>query len=390
MKVRAFPNPSQQSCMSRERSSGRTRRARPILVLVLVPSVETDDPTLEFYNDFTHSHAEFKRAFAELDLAWRWQPVTIADYRDVIAGMAEDRGTHRPVIFNLCDGDETNGVPGISVIRCLDEHGLPYTGADERFFRDTTSKIDMKITFDAAGVPTAPWEVITSHDVVSRSLFERIGRPLIVKPAVSAGSLGISIRSVVDTPRALRAQLRRLSKGFHGWDVTSGGVFVERFISGPEYTTFIVGSHDAPERARIYPAVERIFFDDLPDREKFLSFDRLWETFEEEDPVSDDASLWEYDPVPEDLQTRIHEVSWAAYAAMGGHGYGRVDLRMDAATGELHVLEVNAQCGLSEDENYTSIGAVVRVAGLPYSAIIREIIDEALQTGVPARRSLTA
>ena len=66
--------------------------------------------------------------------------------------------------------------------------------------------------------------------------------------------------------------------------------------------------------------------------------------------------------VPAELGARIELLSWEAYAAVRGHGYGRVDLRMDAASGELHVLEVNAQCGLSEDENYTSIGAILRVS----------------------------
>lgn len=201
--------------------------------------------------------------------------------------------------------------------------------------------------------------------------------------------MGISVRSVVSTGRQLRAQLRRLEEGFHGWDLASDGILVERFIQGSEFTTLIVGSATDPANARIYPAVERIFYADLPPEEQFLSFDRLWETFEEEAPVSDEDALWEYAPAPAALQDRIREVSWAAYAATGGHGYGRVDLRLDAATGELFVLEVNAQCGLSEDENFTSIGAILRFAGQPYHGLVREIIDEALAPRSASRR-LTA
>lgn len=375
--------------MGRDRSRGRTRRARPPIVWVLVPSVATDDPTLAWYNDFSQGHAEFERAFAALGMPWKWQPVTMADYRDVIAEIARPPRTHTPVVFNLCDGDEAKGVPGVSVIRGLEEHGLPYTGSNEAFYRDTTSKIDMKVTFDATGVPTSPWAIVSSDDVDPRALFRRIGRPLIVKPAVSAGSMGISVRSVVSTGRQLRAQLRRLEEGFHGWDLASDGILVERFIQGSEFTTLIVGSATDPANARIYPAVERIFYADLPPEEQFLSFDRLWETFEEEAPVSDEDALWEYAPAPAALQDRIREVSWAAYAATGGHGYGRVDLRLDAATGELFVLEVNAQCGLSEDENFTSIGAILRFAGQPYHGLVREIIDEALAPRSASRR-LTA
>ena len=39
-------------------------------------------------------------------------------------------------------------------------------------------------------------------------------------------------------------------------------------------------------------------------------------------------------------------------------GYTRIDIRQDSTTGKLYMLEANAQCGLSEDEDYTSIGAI--------------------------------
>lgn len=342
---------------------------------VLAPLVETDDPDLAWYSDYTQSRAEYARAFADLGWAWRWQEVTLADHAEVIARIArESRAEGRePVVLNLCDGDERNGSPGLSVIRCLEAHGLRYTGADERFYDVTTSKIVMKECFDRARVPTAPWEVLPA-EAFPRGLIGRLGAPLIVKPAVSAGSMGITTKSVVRTPQALKAQLDRLARGYHGWDLAGGGVFAERFVSGPEFTTLIVGDGDAPERASVYPPVERVFHPDLPETERFLSFDRLWGLYEVEAPLEGDADLWRYRPAPEALQDRIRDVSWAAYAAVDGRGYGRVDLRQDARTGELYVLEVNAQCGLSEDEAYTSIGAILRFARSPFSHLVREII----------------
>ena len=52
---------------------------------------------------------------------------------------------------------------------------------------------------------------------------------------------------------------------------------------------------------------------------------------------------------------------------------------MDKATGKLYVLEVNAQCGLSEDENYTSIGAIVRLSNQSYAGLILHILQDAMQ-----------
>lgn len=347
----------------------------PLLVWVLAPLVETSDPDIAWYSDHAQGRAEYERAFAALGHAWRWQDVTLADHREVIARMVRESAGHRPVVFNLCDGDETNGAPGVSVIRCLAEHGLRFTGSDERFYDATTSKITMKEAFDRTGVPTAPWATLHRDGSDAADAIARLGAPLIVKPAVSAGSMGITTKSVVHTPRALRAQLRVLAKGYHGWDLAGGGVFVERFVTGAEFTTFIVGSSESRSRATVYPPVERAFNAGLPPEERFLSFERLWGLYAEEERVTvGDGELWQYRKVPRVLAKRVKEISWAAYQAVGGRGYGRVDLRQDAETGEILVLEVNAQCGLSEDEAHTSIGAILRFAGAPFSQAVGQII----------------
>jgi D-alanine-D-alanine ligase len=345
---------------------------------VLVPSAESIDPSIEYYADYSQNHDEFQRAFAALGQPWRWQLVTTANYREVLDAAVAEFGTQGLVVFNMCDGDDSDNVPGIGVIHHLDTLGVAYTGADVAFYQGTTSKIDMKASFDAAGVSTSPWQVVERSARDASKLFSRLGSPLIVKPAISAGSMGISIKSVVADAKALREQVGRLHDGYHGWDLVSGGVMVERYIAGPEFTTFIVGSADNPERARVYLPVERVFHASLPPTEQFLSYDRLWEVHEQESPIGDGESLWEYRPAPVRLRKRIKALSWDAYAAVGGHGYGRVDLRMDAATGEIYVLEVNAQCGLSEDENYTSIGAILRYARRSFASMVREIVDVAL------------
>ena len=46
-------------------------------------------------------------------------------------------------------------------------------------------------------------------------------------------------------------------------------------------------------------------------------------------------------------------------------------------TKEAYVLEVNAQCGLSEDENYTSIGAILRYANQSFTELVIHIINDA-------------
>lgn len=361
-----------------------------LYVWVLAPHLETNDPNIDYYYDFSQSIAEYTKTFNELDVEWKWQPVTIKNYASVINNIArkneKDNKIH--LVFNLCDGDEVNGTPGISVVRLLEEKGLFYTGSDEYFYHITTSKIPMKQAFDKAGVPTAPWEAITTREQLTDNILPRLGSPVIVKPSVSGGSMGVGVRNVVTCAKELNEQVQQMFDGYRGWQLTSDGIVAESFINGPEYTVLIVGSHDKPGKAKIYEPVERIFHPSLPDKEKFLSFDRLWEIYEEEKPMPDEGNFYEYELPDAALIDEIKRISWEAFVATKGKGYTRVDLRMDRETGKLFVLEVNAQCGLSEDEDYTSIGAILRLSGKTFTQLVVAIINDAYQRKKQSARAL--
>ena len=301
------------------------------------------------------------------------------DYKEIIAGLKKRSGRKIPLILNLCDGDEVNGTPGVSVIAELEHHRLIYTGSNAHYYNITTSKIPMKEAFDKAGVPNAKWAVIRSEEDVVDGMCERLGAPLIIKPAVSGGSMGVSVKNVVYTDRELKERVKELSTGYRGWNLLADGLIVEQFITGPEFTTFVVGSATVADSYEVFPGVQRIFHESLPDEEKFLSFDRLWEIYEEEKPMPGNENFYDYHEPPSSIQEQLATISIKAYEAVGGTGYGRLDIRMDQNTGKLYMLEVNAQCGLSEDEDYTSIGAILRFADRSFSSVISSIIRDAFE-----------
>src|SRR6187549_3034082 len=148
-------------------------------VWVLAPLLESNDANIDYYYDFSQSIAEYDKTFKELGIEWKWQPVTIKDYPAIIETISAEKefGTKTPLVFNLCDGDEINGTPGISVVRLLEEKGLLYTGSDEYFYNITTSKIPMKRAFDKARVPTAKWKAITDKEKGLQNIFEKLGSP---------------------------------------------------------------------------------------------------------------------------------------------------------------------------------------------------------------------
>ena len=236
----------------------------------------------------------------------------------------------------------------------------------------------MKQIFEAKNVATPPWEVVTGDLASANNVFIKLGNPVIVKPSVSGGSLGVGINSVVKNSKDLLAQYAKLQEGYHGWNLIEGGVFAEKFIDGPEFTTLIVGNGANIKECKIYMPVERAFNASLPAHEKFLSFDRLWEMYEEETPINNNEDFYNYRLPDSSLLKTICKISYEAYKAVRGKGYGRIDIRMDKETGKMYVLEVNAQCGLSDDENFTSIGAILRLSGNSFGSLIAMIMRNAL------------
>lgn len=362
-------------------------------MVVLVPEPIDIDPALAYYADYSQSRDELARAFAALNRPWRWQPVTVTNYGvvlDALVAEARAAGTALPVVLNLCDGDDGNTVPGVDVIDALEARGFAYTGASAAFYRVTTSKLPMKAAFDAGAVPTAPW-CAWHPAAVAADVLAAVGTPAIVKPAVSAGSMGVTTASVVHTAEALAAQVAALHAGYHGWDLLTGGILVEQFVRGREFTVLLVGDASDAARLQVYTPAERVFHASLPDEERFLSYDRLWEVYDREAPMPNGEYFWEYAPVTGALADELVRVSLLAYDSVGGRGYGRVDLRQCSATGALFVLEVNAQCALSEDENYTSVGAILRFSGASFASLVARLLEDAVRRApAKARRKRRA
>ncbi|MCC6815291.1 MAG: hypothetical protein IT267_02645 [Saprospiraceae bacterium] len=345
---------------------------------VLAPSIVSEDANINYYYDFAQSIKEYSKVFSELELEWTWKEVLLTNYQTIIQEIKKDSLTRKIIVINLCDGDEVNQAPGISVLRELEKQGLCYTGSKEYFYSITTSKIPMKKVFDQHNISTPEWEVVRADGSSIKGIFERLGSPIILKPAVSGGSMGLGTINVVETEAECIQVINKINEGYRGWNLMVDGVFAERYIPGREFTTLLVGSYSQPNNMIYYSSIERVFNKSLPITEQFLSFDRLWETYEEESSLGDDQFLYNYNPPESELDQIIKKLSIETFLSLKGTGYTRIDIRMDEQTGKLFVLEANAQCGLSEDENYTSIGAILRVNNKSFTELISEIMNDAI------------
>lgn len=352
-----------------------------IFVWAFIPYKITEQGLIGEFYDHPGYRQELASVFAELGIKWKWQPITLDNMQAVVEEVVASNSEYTPVVLNYCDGfDEVDGYPGLSVIKLLEAKGIIFTGADSNFEYLTISKIRMKQALVEAGVSTAPYEVISDVNKIG-GICERLGTPLIVKPAISTGGIGLSSKSVVYSDEEIYQQIQHLLKEQKEAQFTIGNIFVERFINGREFTVFIVGSSQQPENLKIYPTLEFIFHPSFPEFEKFKSHKIHLEV---EDFLSGELVTYP-------LIDKICELGKRAYYAVDGNGYGRVDIRMDQTSQELFVLEVNANCAISSqpvsplfEYGQTSVGTILQQAGIPFPQLMSEIIAGAFTGKTPS------
>jgi D-alanine-D-alanine ligase len=262
--------------------------------------------------------------------------------------------------FNLCEGIDGVAAAEPAVISVLELLRLPYTGASSWTTAVCLRKHVVNDLLAGAGLPVPPNAVVRPGDRVPS-----VGLPAICKPAAEDASLGVEQRSVVRSARALSARVRQMHEC---WDE----VLVQRFIDGREVNVGIVGD-------RVLPVAE-IDFGGMPrGMWRIVSYRSKWETGSDEDLGA--APRCPADLSPE-LTAEVKRIALEAWRAVGGEGYGRADLRIDA-DGQPWLLEVNANPDFAPD---AGLARMASVAGTDYPALVHEICELALRRARDASR----
>ena len=242
------------------------------------------------------------------------------------------------VVFLALHG--TYGEDG-TVQRRLEELGVTYTGCDPEASRIGFDKFLTKERLVAAGVPTARYLLIDSP-VASWPM--GWDPPIVLKPARQGSSVGLQfVERVADWTKALAEAMRHDSQ-----------VLMEEKIIGRECTVGILG--DKP-----LPLVEV--------RPKTGIYD-----YQTKYSV---GTTDYFCPAPFDEATtaRVQAAGLAAFKAIGGRDYSRVDVIVQAS-GDLVVLEVNTLPGMTETSLLPKAAAA---AGIGYADLCQQMVDLALK-----------
>jgi D-alanine-D-alanine ligase len=240
-----------------------------------------------------------------------------------------------------------------TVQELLELLGIPYTASGPSACIRCMDKVIAKHAFRDAGIPTPDFFAFAQAAFgelgAARALpeiEERLGFPIVVKPAGQGSALGIKFAgSVADVPAAIVAAFSYDTK-----------VLLERHVAGRDLAVSVLEGPDGPEAL---PVVEAV-----PQDEDFYDFEARYEIGRT--VFTCPAAL------PGDVAERAAELALRSYAALGCYGFARVDLMLEAATGELTVLEANAIPGLTET---SLLPLAAEAAGIGFDALIERIVS---------------
>ncbi len=229
----------------------------------------------------------------------------------------------------------------------LEKCGVPYVGSGPRSSLVAFDKRLTKAAFDAAGVATPAWEVLS--DPAARTL----PLPVVLKPPCQGSSIGIH--------RVFRHA--EWAAAFTDAVRYDGEVLVEDYLPGRELTVGILGGE-------ALPAVEirapRGYYDYVSKYTKGRTCYLV--------------------PAPlTGLETRrARALGLAAFRALDCAGFGRTDIRLDSR-GRMGVLEVNTIPGFTETSLLPKAAAA---AGYSFAELCDRIMRSAALKGQASRRML--
>lgn len=245
-----------------------------------------------------------------------------------------DAGFERVWIALHGPGGEDGTVQG-----ALEFMGVPYTGSGVMGSAIGMDKLATKRLAQSIGVATSDFVVLNGADDFDAAL-ERLGLPLIVKPATQGSSVGMSkVERAADLPAAYAAAC-----------ALETSVFAEPWITGGEYTVSILKERALPS---IRIETPRTFYDY---EAKYFRNDTQYHL-----PSGLSAMAEEH----------LANLALAAFGAVGASGWGRADFMMDA-TGRPLLLEVNTVPGMTD---HSLVPMAARAVGIDFDALVWQVLE---------------
>jgi D-alanine-D-alanine ligase len=217
--------------------------------------------------------------------------------------------------------------------------GLPYTGSGVMGSAIGMDKLRTKRLAASVGIPSADYLVLRGPQDLETCI-DRLGLPIIVKPATQGSSVGMTkVEKAGDLAAAYQAAA-----------LLEPNVFAEQWITGAEYTVALLQSRALPSIRIETPAT---FYDY---QAKYFRNDTRYHC---PSGLSNEA------------EKHLANLAVATFAAVGAEGWGRADFMMDK-TGRPFLLEVNTVPGMTD---HSLVPMAARALDISFEQLVWQVLE---------------
>jgi D-alanine-D-alanine ligase len=249
---------------------------------------------------------------------------------DELAGQQIDR------VFNIIHG--RGGEDGV-LQSVLEVMKIPYTGCGVLASALSMDKLRTKLCWLGYGLPTPKWHLLKSADDLDVCV-ERLGFPVIVKPAQEGSSIGMSKANNRD----------ELAKALHVAAEFNCDVYAESWVTGKEFTVGLLNGQALP--------VIRL---ETPNA--FYDYEAKY-----------NATTTQYHcpaGLAAEQEEQLQQLAVTAGEVIGIKGWARVDVFIDDA-GQPQLIEINTVPGMTD---HSLVPMAAKQAGIEFDELVWQILE---------------
>ncbi|WP_027017121.1 D-alanine--D-alanine ligase [Comamonas composti] len=229
--------------------------------------------------------------------------------------------------------------------------GIPYTGPGVMASSIAVDKIMTKRIWRFEGLPTPDWRLVSNAEQ-TRTAFEALGAPMIVKPAREGSSIGMAKVMSAEECEAAYALASKYDPE----------VLCEQFIAGDETTCAVLGEGVS---ARALPVIRIV----APEGNYDYQNKYFTDTTQYHCPCG----------LPEGEEAEIQRLVERAFRTLGCRGWSRADIMIRASDRKPFLLEINTSPGMT---SHSLVPMSARAAGISYEALCLGLVAGASLDGV--------
>lgn len=218
---------------------------------------------------------------------------------------------------------------------------IPYTGSGVLGCAISMDKVRCKMLWKGAALPTPDFCILDSIDACAQAV-EKLGLPLVVKPAHEGSSLGISKVTTADQMEAAWQTALKFDEY----------VMAECWVEGNEYTATILEGEALPLIG-------------ISPRDGLYDYAAKYEL--------DNTQFFCPCGLSAEIEAQLQVLAMKAFNSVAARGWGRVDFMLDEV-GNPWLIEVNTVPGMTD---HSLVPMAAKAVGIEFNDLVWRILEGA-------------